>query len=148
MTFDLAQFAPELLEAMPDAVVYTDANGVIRYWNEGAVRIFGFSRSEAQGQTLDLIIPENLRERHWDGFNRTMATGRSRYGAGDVLAVPALRRDGTRISVEFTIVMFRDEQGVVTGIAAVLRDVSKQFAQMRELRKQVAQLMAQGRADA
>ncbi|PSR22390.1 MAG: PAS sensor domain-containing protein [Sulfobacillus acidophilus] len=133
---------------MPDAVVYTDANGVIRYWNEGAVRIFGFSRSEAQGQTLDLIIPENLRERHWDGFNRTMATGRSRYGAGDVLAVPALRRDGTRISVEFTIVMFRDEQGVVTGIAAVLRDVSKQFAQMRELRKQVAQLMAQGRADA
>jgi PAS domain S-box-containing protein len=140
-------FARKLVEAMPDAVVYTDAEGVIRYWNDGAVRIFGFSRSEAVGQSLDIIIPENLRARHWEGFNRTMATGQSRYGAGDLLSVPALRRDGSRISVEFTIVMFRDGQGAVTGIAAVLRDVTKQFAQMRDLRKQVAQLLAQSRSD-
>lgn len=146
LPFELKEFAAELVDAMPDAVVYADGEGVIRYWNEGAVRIFQFSVAQAVGQTLDIIIPENLRERHWEGFNRVMMTGQSRYGAGDLLAVPAVKRDGTRISVEFTVVMFRDSQGQLTGMAAVMRDVTKQFAEMRALRKQVAQVMAANHA--
>ncbi len=144
MAFELQQFALDLVEAMPDGVIYADAKGVIRYWNDGAARIFGYMAEEALGQSLDIIIPENLRARHWEGFDRTMATGQSRYGAGDLLSVPALRKDGTRISVDFTVVMFR-ENGQMTGIAAVLRDVTRQFEETRSLRKQVAQYLAASR---
>lgn len=136
---DPERFAVRLLRDAPDAIVYADANGIIQFWNAGAERIFGFSESQALGQSLDIIIPENLRKRHWDGFNETIRTGNTRYGAGDLLAVPALRRDGTRISVEFTIVPFRDENGTIAGIAAVMRDVTKRFEEMKSLRRQLAQ---------
>lgn len=131
-------FPAALLAAMPDAVVYADASGTIRFWNDGAVRMFGFSADAAVGAALDLIIPEGLRARHGEGFARTMASGQTRYGAGDVLAVPALRRDGTRISVEFTIVPFRDAAGRMAGIAAVLRDVTARFEELRALRRDLA----------
>jgi PAS domain S-box-containing protein len=94
------------------------------------------------GQSLDIIIPENLRARHWDGYRRTMATGESRYGEADLLAVPGLRKDGRRVSVEFTIVMLKDAQGNVTGTAAILRDVTKQFDELRKLRRQLAEAKA------
>jgi PAS domain S-box-containing protein len=131
-------FATRLLAGLSDAVVYADAKGVIRLWNDGAERIFGFGPAEAIGQSLDLIIPESLRQRHWTGFDQTMRTGESRYGAGDMLSVPALRKDGTRISVEFTIVPFRDAGGQMEGIAAVMRDVTARFEELRALRRQVA----------
>jgi len=108
------------------------------FWNPGAERIFGFTQREAVGQSLDLIIPENLRARHWEGFRHTMATGTSRYGAGDLLSVPGLAKDGRRISVEFTIVMLR-EGDAVTGTVAVMRDVTKRFAEVRELKRQLAE---------
>jgi PAS domain S-box-containing protein len=132
-------FAERLLAGLPDAVIYADAEGKIQVWNEGAQRIFGFAANEAIGQTLDVIIPTNLRERHWTGFDQTMRTGESRYGAGDLLAVPAMRKDGTRISVEFTIVPFRDSSGRMEGIAAVLRDITPRFEELRTLRRQVAE---------
>ena len=103
------RFAEKLLESMPDAVVYCDAEGIIRYWNKGAERMLGFGAPEAIGQSLDIIVPEKLRQRHWEGFDKTMRTGETRYGAGELLAVPAIRKDGTRISTEFTIVPFRDD---------------------------------------
>lgn len=90
------------------------------------------------GKSLDIIIPESLRKRHWDGYDETMRTGKTRYGAGDVLAVPALRQDGTRISVEFTILPFHDEAGRMVGIAAILRDVTKRFEEMKALRRELA----------
>src|SRR5215210_444433 len=95
--------ADAILSAAADAVVATDREGIIRVWNPGAERIFGYRADEALGQSLDLIIPERLRARHWDGFHRVMATGASHYGAGDLLSVPGLRKDGQRISLEFTI---------------------------------------------
>ncbi len=131
-------FPAALLAAMPDAVVYADASGTILYWNDGAARMFGHPAAQALGAPLDLIIPEGLRARHGAGFARTMATGQTRYGAGDVLAVPALRRDGSRISVEFTIVPFRDPAGRMAGIAAVMRDVTARFEELRALRRVVA----------
>ncbi len=138
MAFDPDRFAITLVHSMPDAVIYSDAAGVIRFWNAGAEGIFGFTAAEAIGQSLDIIIPENLRQRHWDGYEATMCTGITRYGAGDLLAVPAIRKDGSRLSTEFTIVPFKDEAGRMLGIAAIMRDVTKRFEEMRALRKAAA----------
>jgi PAS domain S-box-containing protein len=138
MNFDLDRFCRTLMQGAADAVIYADAQGLIAYWNKGAERIFGFSADEAIGQSLDIIIPENLRQRHWDGYNKTMHTSKTRYGAGDLLAVPALCKDGTRISVEFTILPFHDETGRMAGIGAILRDVTKRFEEMKALRKELA----------
>ena len=138
MSFDPDRFAIALLTSMPDAVVYSDAQGLIQFWNKGAETIFGFTAEEAVGQSLDIIIPENLRKRHWDGYEVTMRTGVTRYGAGDLLAVPAIRKDGSRLSTEFTIVPFKDDAGRMLGIAAIMRDVTKRFEEMRALRKVAA----------
>ena len=127
----------------PDAVVFADAAGKIRFWNPSAARIFGFEESEALGRTLDLIVPERQRARHWEGYNRVMAGGASRYGAGDVLAVPAMHKDEKRISVEFTILPVRDAAGAMLGIAAFLRDVTPRFEELRALRHELAALKAQ-----
>ncbi len=140
MDLDVQRFCRELVAHAADAIIYADSQGTIRFWNAGAARIFGFAKGEAIGQSLDLIIPQNLRQRHWQGFDQTMRTGESRYGAGDVLAVPALRKDGTRISVEFTILPFRDEDGRMVGIGAVLRDVTARFEQTRALQREIAAL--------
>lgn len=139
---DISRFSGRMLREMPDAVIYSDAKGQICFWNAGATRIFGFSESEALGQSLDIIIPENLRQRHWIGYEHTMRTGQTRYGAGDLLAVPAIRKDGARVSIEFTIVPFRDASGAMAGIAAVLRDVTKRYEEMKDLQRQIRTLQA------
>ena len=129
----------QIIENSPDAILFCDAAGLIRHWNAGAERIFGFSASEAIGQSLDLIIPEKLRGRHWEGYFKVMETGNSRYGT-DLLAVPASHRDGRRLSVEFSIVMLKDEQGRVTGIASLMRDQSAQFQREKILKERIAEL--------
>jgi len=139
---DLAAFPRTLVTEAADAIVLADSEGLIRFWNAGAERIFGYPAADALGRSLDLIIPENLRKRHWDGYRQTMRSGETRYGAGDILAVPALRRDGSRISVEFSIVPLRQEGGALGGIAAVMRDVTARFEELRALRKEVAALKA------
>lgn len=139
-----ANFAQTLIATMPDAVIHADREGRIRYWNGGAVRLFGHTAEEAVGQSLDLIIPEGLRARHWDGYRETMRTGRTRYGDGQILSVPAVRKDGKRISVAFTIVPFTDEAGGISGIAAIMRDVTAQFEETRALRKELAALRERG----
>ena len=128
-----------LLNSASDAVIATDREGRIIFWNPGAERIFGFTADEAVRQSLDLIIPENLRARHWAGYRHTMETGTSRYGHGDLLSVPGLTRDGRRISVEFTIVMLRNERQEIAGTVAVMRDVTKRFEELRELKRRLAQ---------
>ena len=138
MTPDVDRFYRTLVREAPDAIIYADAQGTITFWNKGAERLFGFSESEAIGKALDIIIPENLRKRHWDGFEETVRTGKTRYGSGDVLAVPALRKDGTRISIEFTILPFPDRTGRILGMAAILRDVTQRFEELKRLRDEVA----------
>ena len=138
MEIDPAQFADRLVFGISDAIVYADAEGLIRLWNHGASRIFGFAEAEALGRSLDIIIPAALRERHWQGFRATMRTGQSRYGDGQVLSVPAVRKDGARISVEFIIVPFTDDAGQTIGIAAIMRDVTTRFEELRTLRRQLA----------
>ena len=147
MELNPAQFADRLVSGMPDAIIYADADGMIRRWNRGATRIFGFTEAEALGRSLDVIIPENLRERHWQGYRATMRTGQTRYGDGQILSVPAIRKDGTRISVEFTIVPFTGDSGQMAGIAAIMRDTTARFEELRALRRQLAAHQAANRAD-
>ena len=129
-----------ILQTSSEAIIASDVDGKILFWNPGATRIFGFDAAEALGQSLDLIIPEKLRARHWQGYRHVMDTGRSRYGEGDLLSVPAVTKDGRRISVEFTIVMLRDDQGNMIGMASVMRDSTARFEEMKSLRRRIAEL--------
>jgi PAS domain S-box-containing protein len=132
----------QIVEGSPDAIILGDGEGIIRLWNAGAETIFGFTAAEAIGQSMDLIIPERLRGRHWDGYRKVMVTGTSRYGHGDLLAVPAVRKDGSTISVEFTIQMLKDDAGRITGLVAILRDVTKRFQREKELARRLKELEA------
>lgn len=133
-----AQVCDAILATPSDAIIFTDTAGLVRFWNPGARRIFGFSEEEALGHSLDIIIPERQRERHWEGYRRVMKTGVTRYGEGSLLAVPALRKDGTRISVEFTIALVQGASGAPCGAAAIVRDVTERFEEVRALRKAAA----------
>jgi PAS domain S-box-containing protein len=124
-----------------DAIMFSDREGIIRLWNSGAERMFGFTAGEALGQSLDLIIPENLRGRHWDGYGRVMESGSSRYST-DLLSAPALRKNGSRISTEFSMVMVKDESGVMLGVAAIIRDVSARWQREKELKERIKSLEA------
>ena len=143
VSLDHGWLCQQLVERAPDAIVVADPKGVILLWNAGAEAIFGYTATEALGQTLDLIVPERQRERHWAGFDRVMETGVTRYGARDLLAVPATRKDGGRISLEFSIVLLKEPSGKVQGIAAIMRDVTARWQQDRELRQRLAALEAQ-----
>lgn len=134
-----AALAEALLATRSDAIVAADRDGLIRFWNPGAERLFGYTADEALGRSLDLIVPERLRPRHWEGYERVMATGQSRYGESDVLAVPASRKDGGSLSVEFTIVPLRDQAGGLIALAALMRDVTKRFEETRELKRKLAE---------
>jgi PAS domain S-box-containing protein len=130
----------DVVRGAGDAVIVADADGAIRAWNAAAERMFGHPASGAIGRSLDLIIPERLRERHWEGFRHTMATGETQYG-GRTLSVPAIRADGSRISVEFTVGLLTDERtGAVTGIAVIMRDVTAAWEERRELARRVGEL--------
>ncbi len=136
----------EIVYGISDAVVFADREGIIRFWNAGAERVFGYTEPEAVGRSLDLIIPEGLRKRHWEGYSHVMESGVTRYGA-EPLAVPGTRKDGSRVSLEFSIALLRDG-GVVTGAAAVLRDVTARWLKEKELRERVKTLEAKVRGDA
>lgn len=137
-----AGFAQRLLDECPDGVVYADAGGTIRFWNAAATRIFGFDEHEAIGASLDLIVPERLRLRHWAGYHEVMAGRPSRYEEGALLSVPARHRDGRQLSIEFTILPLTDDAGKLVGIAAFLRDATERFEEMRALRRELAALKA------
>jgi PAS domain S-box-containing protein len=126
------------VEALGDAIVVADASGAITVWNPAAERLFGLTQAEALGNSLDLIIPERLRERHWAGYERTMTSGETRY-AHDVLRVPAVHKDGRALSIAFTVGLLNGPQGTVTGIVAVIRDETQSFTEKRALLKRLAE---------
>jgi PAS domain S-box-containing protein len=127
----------QLVEEAPDALLIADREGIIRFWNRGAELIFGYTASEAAGQSLDLIIPENLRGRHWEGYWRVMSSGETKYSTG-LLSAPGQRRDGSRVSLEFSIVLLRDETGEMRGSGTVMRDVTERWNKEKELRQRLA----------
>jgi PAS domain S-box-containing protein len=123
-----------LLTGLPDAIIYSDSNGLIRFWNSGAQRIFGYSQAEALDQSLDIIIPERLRSRHWEGYDGMMKTGKTRHEPDKLLAVPAVNKAGQKLSIQFTVAPVTGRHGSLAGIVAVLRDVTTTFEEIRRLR--------------
>jgi len=132
----------QLVHSCNDAIIYSDRYGIIKLWNSGAEQMLGFSAEEAIGQSLNIFIPENQRARHWEGYFKVMETGVTRY-ARELLAAPALRKDGTRISTEFSMTIIRDAEGGIDGTAAVIRDVTARWQKEKALRARLAELERQ-----
>jgi PAS domain S-box-containing protein len=139
---DTEQLCRFIVENANDAVMFSDSKGIIRLWNSGAERMFGYRSEEALGKSLDLIIPENLRQRHWDGYFRVMESGTSRYSV-ELLSAPALRKDGNRISTEFSMVVVTNAAGQVEGVAAVIRDVTARWQREREQKERLREALKQ-----
>jgi len=129
----------QLLHALGDGVIVSDTSGKITFWNAAATRIFGFAENEAIGQSLDLIVPQRQRDRHWDGYHKTMASGQTRYGA-DLLRVPALHKEGKPLSIAFTVALLHGTNGEVAAIVALVRDETERWNEERKLKARVAQL--------
>jgi PAS domain S-box-containing protein len=130
-----------IVEQIPLAVVFGDREGVVRLWNAGAEAMFGWSAEEALGKAMDMIIPEKQRARHWEGYFHVMETGITKYGLS-VLAVPALTKDGRRISVEFNVALLKAADGRVLGAAACIQDVTARWERDKALRARLAELEA------
>ncbi|QWD85717.1 PAS domain-containing protein [Polynucleobacter asymbioticus] len=129
----------ELIDCVGDAVIVADAHEKIVLWNAAATRIFGYSEEEALGNTLDLIVPERQRQRHTEGYSKSMETGTTRYGT-TLLKIPAKHKDGHTLSIAFTVGMLFDEKNQAKGVAAVIRDETERFAEERALKKRLSEL--------
>ena len=137
----------QLVAAVGDAVIASDAAGDIVLWNPGAERMFGYTESEALGSKLDIITPERLRHRHWEGYHVSMATGTTKYG-NDLLRVPAIHKDGRSMSIAFTVAMLFSEDGKASAVVAIIRDETARFSEDRATRKRIAELEAMVAASA
>jgi PAS domain S-box-containing protein len=126
-----------ILDGSPDAVLVCDRAGVVRYWNAAAERVFGFRDSDVLGASMDLIIPERFRARHWAGWEAAIERGVTSYGEGQLLAVPALHKDGRQISIEFSIQLLQDADHAVEWVVAIIRDVTQRYAREKALRGQL-----------
>lgn len=133
-TRELEQAGMQALLTLPDAVVLCDRKGIVTLWNDGAARIFGYSATQALGQSLDIIIPERLRERHWKGYFAMLKTGKSTHQPSELLNVPALTRLRQTISIQFTVVPVSDSDGRITGILSIMRDITETRDELRRLR--------------
>jgi len=136
-----AETLARLLSALPDAVVFADREGVIRYWNEGAVALFGHRQEDALGRSLDLIIPTEFREAHWQGYRRAMERGDTKY-RGQAMPTRSMRADGSRLYVEMTLGIVKDATGQAVGVVAVMRDITRRREEERALRKRLEDLTA------
>ncbi len=140
-TFTLDWLCQSIVEQTQFAVIFGDHEGIIRFWNSGAEAMFGYRADEVLGKSMDLIVPERQRALHWDGYHRVMATGVTKYGR-QLLAVPAMRKDGTRISVEFTIVLLHAPTGEMMGAAAIMLDVTARWQKQKEMKERMVALEA------
>jgi PAS domain S-box-containing protein len=134
--------APWLLRSIPEALVFCDLQGQIRYWNAGAEQVFGWSAQEALGQSLDLIIPERMRKAHWEGFDQAIARGGVKPGRSAMMT-RSLHKTQESIYVEMSFSMVSDATGRLIGSLAVAREATARFTEEKALRKQLAELTAQ-----
>lgn len=128
-----------LVQSAGDAMIAADRDGTILLWNPAAERIFGFAAEEMLGRSLDPIIPERFRDRHWKGYQQVIRTGRTRYGS-ETLRVPALHKDGRSLSIAFTVGLLGPRDGQVEAIAAIVRDETTRWKEERELRRRLKEL--------
>jgi PAS domain S-box-containing protein len=137
MDDELSELVLRVAADAPDGIVIIDRAGLIVYWNHGSERIFGHPSTDMVGSGLDAIIPERLKERHWDGFRAAMVRNSTKYGEDDMLAVPAVKADGTTISIEFTVVLLAASDGTVHHVGAIIRDTTARRARDQEIRRRL-----------
>ena len=137
--FNFEETAARLFAETHEAIIYASRDGIIRLWNGGAEEMFGWPAGEAIGKSLDIIMAEKHRKSHWTGWDRVMETGVTKYGS-DPLKVPGIKKDGSKISVEFSITMLKDRDGEIEGVAAFLRDVSTAWEEKKALHLRLKEL--------
>ena len=125
--------AGRVLACMMEAVIHADRQGLIALWNPAAETMFGFSTAEAIGQSLDIIIPERLREAHWRGFHAAIASGRTRLN-GRPTVTRALHKSGATLYVEMSFAMVCATSGEVIGSVAVARDATERVQREKAAR--------------
>ncbi|MCG2633802.1 MAG: PAS domain S-box protein [Gammaproteobacteria bacterium] len=128
-----------IVEQSPDAIIFTDQKGIIRIWNTSAERVFGFSKKDAIGSSLDIIIPESFRKAHWQGFDRAITDRVTKY-VGQSLPTKAVRADGSTIYVELSFSIVLDASGGVLGALSTARDITVRFERDRRDRRRLKEL--------
>lgn len=136
----LESIAAGLVRAVPEAMIFADLQGLVRYWNRGAEEIFGFTAEEVMGQSLDIIIPERMRQAHWDGYNKAIALGDTYSGRGSRVTRSLHKEEGRSLYVDMSFAIVKDNSGKVVGSLAVARDATERFTAEKEMRKQLAAL--------
>ncbi|MBT8607271.1 PAS domain S-box protein [Polynucleobacter paneuropaeus] len=126
-----------LVSNIGEAVIISDRDENILFWNPSAERIFGYTPEEALGKTLSIITPERFRERHSKGYFHTIQTGVTKYG-NTLLRVPAMHKDGRSISIAFSVSMLFDDKKQPIAIAAIVRDETERFQEERNLKSKLA----------
>jgi PAS domain S-box-containing protein len=130
-----------IVEGMSEAMIFSDPAGVIRLWNPGAQALFGYTPDEAFGQSLDLIIPERLREAHWKGFHRAMQQGVTAHGRVSIIT-RSLHKEGGQLYVDMSFAVVRNQAGETIGSVAIARNATERHLQEKSLRQQLAALQA------
>ena len=119
-TLDTSALAGAILDQMADAMIYADREGKIRLWNRAAVTLFGYEAAEALGNSIDIIVPERLREPHWRGFDAAMASGALKLSGRPTLT-RAQHKDGSRLYIEMSFALVKEADGQAIGSVAVAR---------------------------
>lgn len=122
-----------LVETSTDAIISMNAERVITQWNEAACKIFGFSREEALGKPVDIIVPAHYRQRHIDGMKSFLESGEGRV-IGSTAELEGLRKDGTIIPVEVSLSALKESGSrIFTGI---IREISERKRAEENLRQE------------
>ncbi|OGA98145.1 MAG: histidine kinase [Burkholderiales bacterium RIFCSPHIGHO2_12_FULL_61_11] len=129
----------DILRSMPEALIFSDLEGIIRIWNPGAETVFGFTAAESIGQSLDLIIPERLRKAHWEGFHKAVTRGGTIPGRTSLIT-RSLHKSSEHIYVDISFSMVKNQAGQMLGAMAVARDATARFLEGKDLRRQLAEL--------
>jgi PAS domain S-box-containing protein len=132
------QILESIFNGVGDGVLFCDTQGIIRFWNRGCEKIFGYSAKEALGQSLDIIIPEKYQKRHWDGFFNAVKSKTSKY-SDDLLSVPAIGKNNKSISIDFSIAIVEQDSQLL-GFGAIIRDVTQSFLDKKQLKKEIEEL--------
>ena len=124
--------SPELLEALPDAVVAVDRDGAIVEVNSQAQELFGYERDELMGENIEILVPEGYRGRHRQHREKFSESPKTRRMGAD-LDLYGRRRNGTEFPVEISLSPVSTEKGIC--VLSAIRDISDRQRIAEELRR-------------
>ncbi len=115
------EFFQIIVDQAPDAIIVADREGLIQVWNHAAADLFGFRPDEAIGRSLDIVIPQHLRQAHWEGFQRAVASGVTEHGRA-ALKTRATHKTGQKLYVSLAFSVLKNRAGHVLGARATARE--------------------------